>query len=99
MTPIEAWPAIRGGGRQPCRVLFVQGLAGFVLIMPLLVVKHVVTSGEAATADPLASMPGERQLPSAWSSAARGATMRSRDWLVHSKFTEWLTLLLRTWLI
>ena len=48
----------RGGGRRPRKILLVHGLAGFVLIVLLLMVKHAVTAGEAANSDPLASMPG-----------------------------------------
>ena len=43
LTPTGVSPAIGGGGWQPRTVLAVQSLAGFVLIILLLMVKHVVT--------------------------------------------------------
>lgn len=58
MTPIDAWAAIGGGGRQLRKGLLLQGLAVFPLIRLLLVVKHTVTAGEAASAHPLAWLPG-----------------------------------------
>ena len=64
MTSVDVWSAIGGGGRQARKVLFGQGLVGFVLIILLLTVKHAIAAGETANFDPLASMPGVVELAS-----------------------------------
>jgi hypothetical protein len=58
MTPIGAWPAIGGGGRQPRKVLGWQAAIGVLLIVLLIVVKQAVAARETGGSNPLASLPG-----------------------------------------
>jgi hypothetical protein len=58
MTPVGAWPAIGGGGRQPRKILGWQAAIGIVLIVLLIVVKQAVAARETGGSNPLASLPG-----------------------------------------
>lgn len=58
MTPVEARPAIGGGGRQPRKILGWQAVIGFLLVVLLVVAKQAVADRETGGSDPLASLPG-----------------------------------------
>lgn len=59
--PAPTRSAIGGGGRQPRKVLIIEGAIGLLLLVLILVGKHVV-SARATGADPLAALPGGNQV-------------------------------------